>query len=395
MSALRGIRVVELAEGVGGEYCGKLLADFGAEIVKVERPGTGSPTRAMAPLVERGGSVISGLFAYLNTNKKSVTLDASDPDDLGLLHQLIGKADVVIDDHDEAWLAERGLGAAVRDDRHPQVVFCTISGFGHDAPATWSRAKALNVFHAGGWGYHTPTAADPARPPLKGPGRFSSDYEAALDAALCIVSSLYWRGRSGLGQSVDISAREVLLSRADSVLGRILAGESPASHDRTAYDMGGPAKAFPCANGFVYLMILHKGHWGALKKLMGEPAWMDEFDENWLEFACTDEAIDRFRAGFAAWVLDKEKDQISEEAQKVGIPLVPVNDASDVQRSPQFQHREFFQPLEHPKLGRALYPTTPYKMSATPTMLETPAPELGADAAEVLAAARAADRAGA
>jgi crotonobetainyl-CoA:carnitine CoA-transferase CaiB-like acyl-CoA transferase len=390
MSALRGIRVVELAEGVGGEYCGKLLADFGAEVIKVERP-TGSPTRAMAPLVERGGTVTSGLFAYLNTNKKSVTLETSSPDDLGLLHRLLAKADVVIDDHEDAWLAERGLGAAVRDDRYPQAVFCTISGFGHDAPATWAKAKSLNVFHGGGWGYHTPTAADPARPPLKGAGRFTADYEAAIDAALCIVSSLYWRGKSGLGQSVDISAREVLLSRADSVLGRILAGESPASNDRTAYDMGGPAKAFPCANGFVYLMILHKGHWGALKKLMGGPAWMDEFDENWLEFACTDEAIDKFRAGFAGWVLDKEKDQISEEAQKVGIPLVPVNDASDVQRSPQFQHRRFFQPLEHPDLGRAQYPTTPYKMSATPTELRTPAPNLGADTDDVLAA----DRAGA
>lgn len=387
MSALRGIRIVELAEGVGGEYCGKLLADFGAEVIKVERPVTGSPTRAMAPLVERGGAVTSGLFAYLNTNKKSVALDASNADDLGLLHRLVAKADVVIDDHEDAWMAARGLGAAMRDERYPQTVFCTISAFGHDAPATWSKAKALNVFHAGGWGYHTPTEADPARPPLKGAGRFSADYEAALDAALCVVASLYWRGRSGLGQSVDISAREVLLSRADSVLGRILAGESPASDARTAYDMGGPGAAFRCANGFVYLMILHRGHWGALKVLMGGPAWMDAFDDNWLEFACTDKAVERFRAGFAAWVLDKEKDQISEEAQKLGIPLVPVNDASDVQRSPQFQHRRFFQPLDHPNLGRALYPTTPYKMSATPTELKTPAPGLGADTAEVLAAA--------
>jgi crotonobetainyl-CoA:carnitine CoA-transferase CaiB-like acyl-CoA transferase len=128
---------------------------------------------------------------------------------------------------------------------------------------------------------------------------------------------------------------------------------------------------------------------------MDAPAWMEAFADNWLEFACTDQAVERFRAGFSAWVLDKQKDRISVEAQKLGIPLVPVNDASDVQRSPQFQHRGFFQPLEHPKLGRAAYPTTSYRMSATPTALRTSAPELGADAAEVLGAVRVADGAGA
>src|SRR6266540_7476284 len=116
MSALRGFRIVELAEGVGGEYCGKLLADFGAEIIKVERPGTGSPTRAMAPVIDPGEGVeTSGLFAYLNTNKKSVALDLGAAADLELLHRLIATADVVIDDHAEAWMVERGLGAEDRD----------------------------------------------------------------------------------------------------------------------------------------------------------------------------------------------------------------------------------------------------------------------------------------
>ncbi|CAN7202754.1 CoA transferase [Phenylobacterium sp. LjRoot225] len=389
MSALRGFRIVELAEGVSGEYCGKLLADFGAEIIKVERPGTGSPTRAMAPVAGDGEGVeTSGLFAYLNTNKKSVALDLAAAADLDVMHQLIATADVVIDDHGEAWMAGRGLGAEVRDARYPSAVFCSITPFGADAPAGWETAKALNVFHASGWGYHTPTAADPKRPPLKGAGRFTADYEAAIDAALCVVSTLYWRNRSGLGQSIDISQREVLISRADAVLGRMLAGEAEASSARTAYDMGGPGAAFSCANGFVYLMILHGGHWAAIKTLMGQPDWMNEFADNWLEYACTDEAVAKFRAGFAAWVSPHDKDQVSEDAQKLGIPLVPVNDASDLHRSPQFQHRRFFQELEHPVLGRALYPTTPYKLSASPTKLASAAPLLGQHAQEVRGGAR-------
>src|SRR4051794_14789352 len=119
MSALRGFRIVELAEGVAGEYCGKLLADFGAEIIKVERPGTGSPTRAMAPIIDRdgvdGGVERSGLFAYLNTNKKSVALDLTQASDRELMHKLVAAADVVIDDHQDAWMAGLGLGAEVRD----------------------------------------------------------------------------------------------------------------------------------------------------------------------------------------------------------------------------------------------------------------------------------------
>lgn len=131
-------------------------------------------------------------------------------------------------------------------------------------------------------------------------------------------------------------------------------------------------------------MVLHSGHWAGLKKLMDDPAWMNDFADNWLEFACTADLVAKFRAGFAAWVADREKDQVSEDAQRLGIPLVPVNDASDLHRSPQFQYRQFFQPLDHPVLGHALYPTTPYKLSASPAQLVSPAPLLSQHAAEVL-----------
>src|SRR5512132_7633 len=133
MSALNGIRIVELAESVAGEYCGKLLADFGAEVVKVERPETGSPTRAMTP---------SSLFAYLNTNKKSVVLDDDGLDDI------IAQAQGVIDDH---------TSTVELASRHRDVVVCSITPFGNDAPIEMRNAKSINVFHASGWGYHTPS----------------------------------------------------------------------------------------------------------------------------------------------------------------------------------------------------------------------------------------------
>src|SRR6185503_11105711 len=171
MSALSGIRIVELSESVAGEYCGKLLADFGADVIKIETPGWGSPTRAVTQ---------STVFAYLNTNKRSVELDLAH--DHETLNDLIASAHAVIDHH---------TSSAELAGRHPDVVFCSITPFGQGAPPDLQNSKSLNVFHASGWGYHTPSHADPALPPLKGPGRFLADYEAGLDAALCTVSSLF------------------------------------------------------------------------------------------------------------------------------------------------------------------------------------------------------------
>jgi crotonobetainyl-CoA:carnitine CoA-transferase CaiB-like acyl-CoA transferase len=385
MSALRGFRIVELAESAAGEYCGKLLADFGAELIKVERPGEGSPTRAMAPFARNAeGPENSGLFAYLNTNKQSVTLDLDGPAGRASLQSLIASADVVIDDHDEDWLRHLGLSPEDAQRAHPSVIFCSITPFGHGAPREWWNAKSLNVFHRSGWGYHTPTEADCSKPPLKGPGRFLVDYEGALDAALCIVSSLFWRGRGGQGQFIDIAQQDVMASRADIVLGRMLAGNDAASAARTDYDGGGPHAYYRCNDGHVFLYMTSRKHWRGLCTLLGEPEWIMRFDQDWLEFGATPEAIAEFRPQFAAWIWNLNKDDVSEKAQRLGVPLVPVNSASDLQRSPQFAFRRFFQSLKHPVLGEALYPTVPYGLSASPAALATPAPLLGAHTQEIL-----------
>ena len=379
MSALQGIRIVELAERPAGEYCGKLLADMGAEVIKIEGP-RGSPTRFLSPVVGEG----SVLFAYLNTNKKSVDLDLATKDGVESLHAIIATADAVIDDHEEGWGAALGLGREEAERKHSSVVFCSITPYGQGAPVETRRDKSLNVFHASGWGYHTPTEADPDKPPLNGAGRYLVDYEGGLDAALCLVSSLVWKRRTGKGQFIDISQKEVMVSRIDSVLGRIMAGEVSPSRDRRAYDMQGPSAIFPCADGYVFLYAINRNHWNGLKKLMDHPAWMEELNENWLEFEVTKERIATMRQHFAEWVKTETKDDVAARAQKLGVPLVPVNDASDVQRSPQFQYREYFQPL-----GGVLYPTVPYKLSATPAQLKRAAPKLGEHTAEVLAALRA------
>ncbi len=387
MSALTGIRVVELAESVAGEYCGKLLADFGAEVIKVEAPGCGSPTRAMAPIlggdVDDAGYEGSALFAYLNTNKQSVVLDPGSAADDELLHQIIGAADAVIED---AAIEDRTGSAnhATWSQRHPNVVFCSITPFGKGAAAEFENAKSINVFHASGWGYHTPSHADSDRPPLQGPGRFLADYEAGLDAALCIASSLFGRLHTGQGESIDISEHAVLVSRADCILGRFITGEVTAEGTRDDYDQAGPAAFFACADGFVYLYMTSRAHWLGLKNLMGHPDWLDAFEDDWLEFSVTAEKVAAFRRGFAAWVRDLAKESAADQAQRLGVPLVPVNVATDLHHSPQYRHRGFFQNVSHPVLGQAAYPTVPYALSASPAKIASAAPTLGQHTAAIL-----------
>ena len=381
MSGLKGLTIVETAERICGEWAAKLLADFGAEVIKIERPG-GSPTRAYGPHVNGSGAV----FAFCNTNKKSVVLDLDSEGGRAALEKLLSRADALIDDHDEGWCADRSLdGASIRT-RHPQLVHCQITPFGQGAPEDRRKAWPINIINAGGWAWHTPSESRPTDPPLKGAGRFLPDYDSGLDAAMATAASLYRQRRTGLGQTIDLAEVETQLSRADIVIGRVLAGDDEPTTGRGRYDMGGPGASFACADGFVHIYMTTKKHWNGLRELMGWPQWAQEFPEDWLEFHCTPDRVKEFRDHFRPWIAGQRKVAITEVAQDLGVPLAPVNTPADLYENAQYRHRGFFQTLEHPKLGTVEYPTAPYHMSASPVELTRPAPaEPGQDSDEVLA----------
>ncbi|HKY90321.1 MAG TPA: CoA transferase [Nevskiaceae bacterium] len=384
--ALKTFRVLELADGVAGEYCGKLLADFGADVIKLEAPGRGSATRGMGPFAGEGpAGETSALFAYLNTNKRSVAFDVTSDAGRATLAQLLERVDVVIDDHADGWLASVGLDPATIEARHPGLVLCAITAYGASPPEERRHAEDLNVFHASGWGYHTPSGAQPSQVPLKGAGRFLVSYEAGLDAALCVAAALVDRGATGLGRVIDVSKQAVMASRADYVLAQMVAGDMNVGTHRTAYDLHGPAGIFECRDGYAYLWMSAPAHWEALGKLMGHPDWMKDFAPNWLERDCTPERVALCRQHVAAWLKGRDKERIATEAQALGLTMVAANDAQDLKASPQYAFRQYFARLEHPVLGALEYPTVPYRLSATPAALRTPAPALGQHTREVLA----------
>jgi len=371
---------------VAGEYCGKLLADFGADVFKLEKPGCGSPTRHLGPFSPAGEEPErSGLFAYLNTNKCSIELDLEAEAGRATLQQLAGRVDAVIDDHPAGWLAHAGLDPDACLERWPQLVLCSITAFGASPPEDRLHAEDLNVFHSSGWGYHTPSGGDENRPPLNGAGRFLPSYESGLEAALCLVAALYEREASHLGRFIDISRQEVMASRVDYVLAQMVAGDMPVGTERTAFDLFGPAGIYPCREGYAYIWMSAPAHWEALRQLLGDPAWMKPFPGNWLERECTPERVALCRHHVAEWLRTQDKHEAAAAAQELGLTLVAVNDARDLQASPQYAFRRYFTEVDHPVQGGALYPTVPYRLSETPARIEAPAPLLGQHTAERLA----------
>ncbi|MFT3930625.1 MAG: CoA transferase [Spongiibacteraceae bacterium] len=345
MSALAGIKVLELAESVAGEYCGKLLADFGAQIIKVEKPGCGSPTRqlgpfAAGPLNDKNNGERSGLFAYLNTGKHSLTLDLATAAGTATLDKLLAHVDVVIDDHNVEWLKAVGIDVDGIEQQRPNLVVCSITPFGLTPPDDRKYAEDLTVFHSSGWGYHTPSG-ETEREPLKGAGRFLTSYEAGIEASLCIVSALYERETSKLGRVIEVSKQEVLASRIDYVLGQMIAGDMDVSTSRTQFDLFGPSGFFTCADGYAYMWISAPGHWEALRQLLGNPEWMNSFPERWLERECTPERVKQCRHHIDEWLKTQNKHEAAAAAQKLGLTLVAVNNARDLMESEQFQFRQF------------------------------------------------------
>lgn len=374
MSALSGITIIETAERVCGEWAGRLLADFGAEVIKVERPG-GSPTRRYGPHVDGKGAV----FAYCNTNKKSVVIDLEERSGRATLAKLLERADALIDDHDPQWCKHMGLDPDALRAHYPRLVHCQITPFGQHAPEDHHRAWPINIAAAGGWAWHTPSESDDADPPLMGAGRFMPDYESGLDAAIATAASLLRQRRTGQGQFIDLSEVAVQISRADVVLGRVLAGDDEPSRSRRRYDMGGPGDVFACADGFVHLVMMTSAQWQGLKDIMGNPDWAEEFPQDWLEFHCTPDRVASFRDQFRPWIAMQKRNEVSMAAQAKGVPLVPGNSAEDLLVNEQYRHRGYFQ-----SLGGLNYPTAAYRMTGSPVRLSREAPAPDADRDEVL-----------
>lgn len=378
--ALAGLRVLEYASFIAGPYCAKLLADLGAEVVKVEPP-TGDPARRGGPFA--GGipePERSGLFLYLNTNKLGVTLDLRTAMARNIFSRLAQEADVVVTDvpPDDA---ER-LGLVPQDLRklNPRLVVTTVRPFGWGGPYAAYKAYPLNVNHVSGEGFLMPGGLENlGRPPAKA-GNYVSSYDGGLNAALGTLAAVWAREFTGEGQHVDVSEQESTLSIYHMAVTALTEEHHLYSRNTASPSAGG---VLPCKDGYVELfMWFEEWEWPRLLELLGNPDWA--LDPRFKDQPSRAQNWEELFLLLLQWTVERTKEEIYQKAQALKVPIGVYSTAEDLVHSEQLKHRGFFQEVEHPVAGRFLYPTVAYKLSRTPWRAWRPAPMLGQHNQDVL-----------
>ncbi len=378
--ALEGMKVLELCSMVSGPYCTKLMADLGAEVIKVEPPGKGDRARSMPPFQgDKPSKEKSGLFLYLNTNKQGVTLDPARPEGKKILQELIQGADVLVEDRPLGEMEGLGLGYETLKKTNPGLIMTSITPFGRSGPFKDYRAHSLNLAHASGQAYLLPLLSPhQRRPPVK-VGGYTSDYDAGLVAAVAVLGAFFWKGISGAGQFIEISKQEAQISmqRVESVT----YANDQVVMTRTGTQRPMPGGVLPCKDGHVVVITPEEHQWDALMELLGNPEWSKE---PW----CRDRVIradhtDEINGYLADWTRRHTKEEIFQKGQALSCPVSPCQSAEDLVKSEQLEARGFFVENTHPEMGRLKFPSSPYRFSESPWRLERSAPLLGESNKEV------------
>ena len=379
--ALEGVKVLELCQMVAGPYCTKLLADLGAEVVKIERPGRGDAARSLPPFFhDMPDPEASGLFLYLNTNKLGVTLNVTTATGKGIFQELVKEADILVEDNPPQWMTEQGLDYDRLQEINRRLIMTSITPFGQTGPYRDYKAYPLNVFQSGGEGYLTPGGIENIdRPPLK-VGGFLAEYDSGLSAAIAILAALYWRKKSGGGQRIDISKQESLmaLNRLDMV--RSANEGEVITRAKQGVPYGG---ALPCKDGYTVFITWESVQWDRLVAFMGDPEWAN--DDMFGDYAGRYKHGELINALLTEWLVNHTQEELYHNGQAAGVPFAMVYTSKDLVDSEHLKERGFFVEIDHPKTGTVRYPSSPYRFSETPCQVIRPSPLLGEHNEEIFA----------
>ncbi len=373
--ALSDLRVIEFGELVAAPFCAKLLADLGAEVIKVERPQRGDVARSYGPFqgdvphLER-----SGLFLYLNTNKLGITLSPTSSEGAKIIKELVAESDVFVESNPPGVMKQLGLDYQSLRQINPQIVVTSITPFGQTGPYSDYRAFNLNTWHAGGLGYvwRERYLEDGIGPPLKGAGTLA-DFHTGVSAVVATMCAIIRRDFTGGGQHIDVSAQECMASVLGSVFATLqMTGQIVG---RGADVRSAMMQPMLCKDGSVQLTGREEAQWQALVDAMGNPEWAEE---DWCQTRQSRaENADVLRLLMAEWTLAHTKDEIVESIQSRRAPASMVKDMGDVVNDRHLRSRDFFVAADHPETGVVEYPSAPHKLSETPWSIRRPAPLLG------------------
>ncbi len=372
MTALRGLTVLEFGSLVSAPYCGKLFADFGADVIKIESPPGVDPNEGM------GGPRDGPDFQNLHRNKRSLTLNLKVPQGREVLARLVKSADVVVENYRPDVKMRLGLDYESLAALNPRIILASISGFGQDGP--YRDRPGFDQITQGMGGLMSVTGV-PGQGPLRC-GIAITDLAAGLHAALGIMTALLERERSGKGQWVQSSLLQSAIALLDFQAARYLMKGEVASQAGNDHPTHIPTSAYKTADGYLNVGTSGDGMWQRLCKALGREDWIERPEYR------REPERSRNRVALNADLNAELAKRSSSEWVKIlneaGVPCGPIYTIDQVFADPQVEHLQAAAPVEHPRLGEIRIVNQAVKLSRTPSSLASPAPERGAHTGAVL-----------
>ena len=384
--ALSGIRVLDLSRVLAGPWASQTLADLGAEVIKIERPGSGDDTRGWGPpfAKDKAGNDTTEAAYYLTANrgKKSLTVDITKPEGQEVVRNLAAQSDVVLENFKVGGLAKYGLDYTSLAKINPKLVYCSITGFGQDGP--YKDRPGYDFMIQGMGGLMSITGAPDEAPggqPMK-VGVAVADIFTGLYATIGILSALRHRDATGEGQHIDLALLDVQTAvLANQAMNYLTTGVAPGRLGN-AHPNIVPYEAFPSADGYLILAVGNDSQFKSFCEVAGLndlPA-DTRYATNRSRVANRETLVPMIRRA----MVTKTTDEWIAVLEKANVPCGPINTLDRVFDNPQVQHRGMIRYLDHPVAGKVPTVANPIKFSKTPISGETAAPMLGQHSDEIL-----------
>ncbi|MDP1564957.1 MAG: CaiB/BaiF CoA-transferase family protein [Polaromonas sp.] len=384
---LTGVRVLDLSRVLAGPWAGQLLADLGADVVKVEKPGTGDDTRAWGPpyLKDESGRDTSeaSYFLCANRNKRSVAIDIATPEGQTQVRALAQQADVLLENFKVGGLQRYGLDYASLKQNNPRLVYCSITGFGQTGPYA---PRAGYDFLIQGMGGLMSVTGQPDGEPGAGPQKVGvalTDIMTGLYATIAVQAALVEREKSGLGQHIDLALLDVQIACLANQASNYLAGGLVPRRMGNAHPNIVPYQSLPTADGDIILAVGNDGQFAKFCVVAEHPEWStdERFASNAQRVANRAVLVPLLRQ---ATVMRTSADWIA-VLEAAGVPCGPINRIDEVFADPQVKARSMHIKLPHPLAGSVPLVANPIRLSGSPVAYQRPTPLLGEHTEEVLA----------
>lgn len=382
MAALNDIRIVDITRAMAGPYCTMMLGDFGADIIKVERPGSGDESRGWGPpFVGEASGPYPGQSAYFlsaNRNKRSLTVNLKSPQGQDIIRDLVRVSDVLIENYRTGVLDEMGLGVDALRGENPRLIYCSISGYGRTGPYQERPGYDAIIQAEGGMmGITGPIEGPPSRVGIP-----IIDITSGMFAASAILAALLERGESGQGQHVDVSLLDTQAALLANVASNYLISGEPPRRQGNAHPNIAPYEPFQARDKGFVLGAANQRQWEKLCELLGANDLKADprFESNQMRVENRQELIQSLNEIFAG----KDAADWLALLEGAGLPCGPINTVPEVFQHPQTQARGMVQEVDHPSAGWISLTGFPYKLSRTPAELRMAPPRLGEHNRQIL-----------